>query len=165
MTSSELISQSEFARRLGVTRQYVNKLIRLGKIEKIGTKVDFVKASAALKNMADPVRKKSSAPPPDPEPESEPSDNSRAPTFGEAKTMREIYNAKLARLRYEEESGSLIARDEVEDRARDIAIILKEGLLSLPTKMMEKLAVTSDPREINSILDAEVRDLLRKSPF
>ena len=158
--AQELISQSEFARRLGVSRQYVNKLIRLGKIEKFGTQVDFEAASLAIKQVSDPAHAKIADPAPDPD-SSAPS-GPRAPTFGEAKTMKEIYTAKLARLRFEEESGKLIDRGEMEDRARDIAVILKEGLLALPAKLMESLSLLDDPREINALLDREFREVLRQ---
>ena len=144
----ELITQAELARRLGVSRQYVGKLVKEGKIQKVGKKIDFESASKALRRIADPARSSSS------------DDSVENTTFAEAKTMKEIYHAKLARLKFEEESSKLVEKSLVEDRARDIAVTIKESLLMLPTKLMETLAVESDPREINVILDREVRELL-----
>ena len=162
--TSEMITQSEFARRLWLSRQYIGKMIKQGKIQKVGDKIDFDAASDALKQVADPARPRNT---PDllsdPLSEASPSPTgSRSPTFGEAKTMKEVYSAKLARLRYEEESGKLIEKSEIEDKARDIAIAVKESLLMIPNSMMESLAVETDPREINVMLDREIRKVLAR---
>lgn len=159
--AAELISQSEFARRLGVSRQYIYKLVKNGKIKRVDGKIDFEESSKALENLSDPTRTKPSKKDDDEPPSNTtPPKAGQPPTFGEAKTMREVYAARLAKLRYEQESGSLVNRKDVEDRARDIAASVKINLMSLPSKLMEELAVISDPREINNILDKEIRMLL-----
>jgi transcriptional regulator with XRE-family HTH domain len=160
MMTAELVTQSELARRLGVSRQYVYKLVKQGKIQRVDGKIDFAAASEALKGLADPARpRKSTASAPEP-PAAPSPESSRAPTFAEAKTMKEVFNAKLARLRFEEESGKLIEREEIEDKARDIAVIVKESLLAIPNKLMEQLAAESDPREVHVMLDREMREIL-----
>lgn len=143
-----------------MSRQYVYKLVKQGKIQRVDGKIDFAAASEALKSLADPARpRKSTASVPEP-PAAPSPESSRAPTFAEAKTMKEVFNAKLARLRFEEESGKLIERDEIEDKARNIAVIVKESLLMIPNKLMEQLAAESDPREIYVMLDQEMREVL-----
>lgn len=156
----ELISQSELARRLGVSRQYIYKLVKQGKLQRVDGKIDFVAATETLKHLADPARPRKTKDLPDDPAPAAPSDASRAPTFAEAKTMKEVFNAKLARLRFEEESGKLIEKADIEDKARDIAVIVKESLLMIPNKLMEQLAVESDPREIHVMLDREIREIL-----
>jgi phage terminase Nu1 subunit (DNA packaging protein) len=151
---SELITQSELARRLGVTRQYIYKLVKQGKIVKEGKLVDFDKASKAIKMIADPAR--SSAIDSKPAQLDEESDQS----FAEAKTMKEIYGAKLAKLKYEEEAGMLILKSDVKGKAHEVGKNIKEVLLSLPARVMDELSVESDPRKVNSILEKEVRDSL-----
>tara|TARA_R110002012_G_scaffold63674_1_gene167484 strand:+ start:93 stop:581 length:489 start_codon:yes stop_codon:yes gene_type:complete len=151
---SELITQSELARRLGVTRQYIYKLVKQGKIAKEGKLVDFDKASKAIKMIADPAR--SSAIDSKPAQLDEESDQS----FAEAKTMKEIYGAKLAKLKYEEEAGMLILKSDVKSKAHEVGKNIKEVLLSLPARVMDELSVESDPRKVNSILEKEVRDSL-----
>ena len=133
---------------LGVSRQYNGKLVKEGKIKKVGRKIDFESASKTLQKIADPARSRSS----NQEPENI--------SFAEAKTMKEVYQAKLARLKYEEESSKLVEKSIIEDRARDIAVTVKESLLMLPTKLMENLALESDPRKINELLDREFREIL-----
>lgn len=158
MMTADLISQSELARRLGVSRQYIYKLVKDGKLQRVDGKIDFVAASETLKHLADPARPRKTKGLPDAL--AAPSEASRAPTFAEAKTMKEVFNAKLARLKFEEESGKMIEKADIEDKARDIAVIVKESLLMLPNKLMEQLAVESDPREIHVMLDREIREIL-----
>jgi transcriptional regulator with XRE-family HTH domain len=153
--TSNLITQAELARRLGVSRQYVGKLVRQGKIQRVDGKIDLEVATGALRMLADPARPRNT-----PELLGEAEEDST--TFAEAKTMKEVYSAKLARLKFEEESGKLIERADIEDKARDVAVIVKESLLMLPNKLMEQLAVESDPREINVMLDREMREVLAR---
>ena len=51
-----LISQSEYARQRGVSRQYVNRLVRQGVIALENGKIDPARADAALAARRDPAR-------------------------------------------------------------------------------------------------------------
>ncbi len=51
-----LISQSEYARRRGVSRQYVSRLVKQGVIVLENGKVNPVRADAALEARRDPAR-------------------------------------------------------------------------------------------------------------
>ena len=159
----ELVTQAEFARRLGVSRQYVNRLVRMGKLELEGKKLDAAKSIAVLERLRDPARKRKAdqEQPVDelgPDLEEEPDQ----PTFAEAKTMKEVYLARMARLKYEEEAGKLVPKADVESRAADIGMVVKQNLLSIPSRMMDELAIESDPREINAILERELRQVLEQ---
>lgn len=171
----DLISQAELARRLGVSRQYVGRLVKQGKLELVGRKLDAEASMAVLEGLADPARPRKTnlaASPPAREvvaEQSEPADDpegaiikgeKRAPTFAEAKTMKEVYLAKMARLKYEEEAGRFLEKSEVERRAQEVGMVVRQNLLSLPSRLMDQLAAESDPREINALLDAEVREVL-----
>ena len=165
---ADLITQAELGRRLGVTRQYIYKLVKQGKIQKVGDLIDYDTASEAIKSIADPARSSiistdseapefSGVPAARPKPKSS---KKRQPTFAEAKTMKEIFSAKLAKLRYEEEAGLLISRSVIKDSAHICGRTIKEVLLSLPARVMDQLAIETDPRKINAILEVEVRDSL-----
>lgn len=151
---SELITQSELARRLGVTRQYIYKLVKQGKISKEGSLIDFDKASKAIQMIADPARSSSI------DSKSELDVDMDGSSFAEAKTMKEIYGAKLAKLKYEEEAGMLILKSDVKNKAHEVGKNIKDVLLSLPARVMDELSLESDPRKVNSILEKEVRDSL-----
>lgn len=65
-----LISQSEWARRQGFTRQYVSKLVDRGLVRLVDGKVDTVQAEAALEAVREPAREpqRKSTPMPTPAP-------------------------------------------------------------------------------------------------
>ena len=46
---NEFLNQSQFAKRWGISRQYVSKLVRRGHIPKLGELVDTVYADAFMK--------------------------------------------------------------------------------------------------------------------
>ena len=153
----ELISQAELARRLGVSRQYVNKLVRGGTLPLTGKKLDAASSIAILEQMANPGRP-TKATMPSLGTSSQPN---KGPTLAEAKTMKEVYLARMARLRYEEEAGRFLEKAEVERRAQEVGMVVRQNLLSLPSRLMDQLAVESDPREINALLEGEVREVLK----
>lgn len=155
-TEPELISQSELARRLGVSRQYVNKLVRSGTLPLVGKKLDAEASMATLKQMANPGRP-TKATMPSLGTSSQPA---QPPTLAEAKTMKEVYLARMARLKYEEEAGKYMEKAEVERRAQEVAMVVKQNLLAMPSRLMDQLASETDPREINALLEAELRDIL-----
>ena len=100
---------------------------------------------AVLEGLSDPARPRktslASAPPArevvpeQPAPASDPEGaiikgEKRAPTFAEAKTMKEVYLAKMARLKYEEEAGRFLEKAEVVDSAAEVAedVVLRVGV-------------------------------------
>lgn len=176
ISEPELVSQAELARRLGVSRQYISKLVKEGKLELVGRKLDAEASMAVLEGLSDPARPRktsfASAPPArevvpeQPAPASDPEGaiikgEKRAPTFAEAKTMKEVYLAKMARLKFEEEAGRFLEKAEVERRAQEVGMVVRQNLLSLPSRLMDQLAAESDPREINALLEGEVREVLK----
>ena len=40
-------------------------------------------------------------------------------------------------------------------------MVVRQNLLSLPSRLMDQLAAESDPREINALLEGEVREVLK----
>jgi transcriptional regulator with XRE-family HTH domain len=156
----ELVSQAELARRLGVSRQYISKLVKEGKLELVGRKLDAEASMAVLEGLSDPARPRKTALASAP-PAREIVDREPPPTFAEAKTMKEVYLAKMARLKYEEEAGRFLEKAEVERRAQEVGMVVRQNLLSLPSRLMDQLAAESDPREINALLEGEVREVLK----
>lgn len=130
----ELVSQSEFARRIGRSRQYVSKLITQGKIVLRDKKVDVVAAKKALKDIEDPqrpkqrkIQKKVSSNKPatkkrvgttktliapgykDTSP--------RIPKLGTSLAKKEFYKAEQERVRTMETAGKLVPAEEVKKTA------------------------------------------------
>ena len=104
-----LVSQSEFAKRNGWSRQYVNKLVRQGRITLDNGKVNEAAALQALKAEEEPstVLRQSSPEKPAQAPVVAPVPaEGRAPVdYLTARTMREAYRAKMARMEYEQKQS------------------------------------------------------------
>ena len=83
-----------------------------------------------------------------------------SPSFAEAKAAKEYWQAKLARLKYEEESGQVVSKDQVSSKAFDAGRIARDNLLSIPARLMDVLAVETDPRQIHSLLEEDIRKVL-----
>ncbi|MCC7173242.1 MAG: hypothetical protein IT459_22530, partial [Planctomycetes bacterium] len=104
-----LVTQAEFARRYGVTRQAVGDLVARGVIQLVDELVDEAAAIAAIARSHDPARPskvleaaRAAGLPVAPSAEEE------ARSFNEAKTRRELAEAKRAELRLAKESGELV---------------------------------------------------------
>ena len=104
-----LVTQAEFARRYGVTRQAVGDLVARGVIPLVDELVDEAAAIAAIARSHDPARPskvleaaRAAGLPVAPSAEEE------ARSFNEAKTRRELAEAKRAELRLAKESGELV---------------------------------------------------------
>ena len=98
-----LLSQAAFAKRQGWSRQYVSKLVASGKIPLHNGKIDPDEALKALESQAEPstaLRTSKAA-------AITPTDSRQAVDFVTARTMREAFKAKMAKLEYEERSGKL----------------------------------------------------------
>lgn len=84
------------------------------------------------------------------------------PTFAQARAVREAYQARLAKLEYEERSGKLIATEQVNRSAFKVARAVRDGLMNLPDRLAAELAAESDAAAIHSRLAREIRDVLRE---
>ncbi len=132
-----LISQAEFARQQGFTKGYVTKLIKKGIVKLKNGKVDSVQAGQAMKANADPVTLIRS---------DQPSESDIVPSqpgavdFVTARTMREAFKAKMAKLEYEEKSGTLTDASRVKQDAFKAGRIIRDELLAIPDRMADVLA-------------------------
>jgi phage terminase Nu1 subunit (DNA packaging protein) len=167
----EKITRAELGRRLGVTRQAVQKYVASGIIILENGKLDYEDSLAALEMVEAPERKtkrkipkkKAAKKPPKktarsvskpPEPEK------RQPTYGEAKTMRELYAARMAKLKYEEAKKTLVPAKQVTDQAFESARLVRDALLAIPSRMRERLAAEDSPAKIYGLLVAEIESAL-----
>ena len=82
-------------------------------------------------------------------------------TFQLARTDREVYEAKLAQLRYEQEAGLLINAAEVHAEFAKQVLLVRDGLLRLPDRLVAILLGVTDARRMRELIDIEVRSALR----
>ena len=157
-----LLSQSEFAKRQGWSRQYVAKLVKSGKIKLVNGKVDEQAALSALKQQAEPATALRQAPARQEAFPATPTDSRQAVDFVTARTMREAFKAKMAKMEYEEKSGKLTDAARVRDDAFQAARMVRDALLGIPDRLADVLAAETDPKKIRELLMNELEDILNE---
>ena len=173
--AGQRVSQSEFARQNGWSRQYVAKLVQQGRIKLEGGKIDPVAAKRVIAQLAEPstalrekaqeqVREK-------PEPSHVASvvsnqhqtalpQQSKTVDYAAARTMREAYRAKMARLDFEEREGKLIDATKVKEEAFQVGRMVRDGLLAIPDRMADVLAAETDAEKVKRLLQEELETVL-----
>ncbi|WP_419835375.1 hypothetical protein [Endozoicomonas atrinae] len=157
----KLLSQSEFARRQGWSRQYVGKLVKSGKITLVNGKVDPEQAQAAIKAQSEPsteLRAKSQSGTILP---ASPTDSRQAVDFVTARTMREAFKAKMAKMEYEEKAGKLTDASKVREEAFRAGRIVRDSLLGIPDRLSDVLAAENDPAQVRQLLMGEFENILQ----
>ncbi|CUW39684.1 putative Terminase small subunit [Magnetospirillum sp. XM-1] len=163
-----MMSQVEYAAHIGKTKQYVNKLVRLGKIPvQPDGKIDAAEADFALKRAADPARSIGRAD--DGDGDDDPSDAAQPASSGggdglsftKARTAREAYQAKMAKLEYERQIGLWLPKQEVLDAMVASGRKIRQGLDAVPSWADDLAALMPgvDQNEIRKLLRAKVRVL------
>jgi hypothetical protein len=111
------------------------------------------------------VRAVPAAPPPGADPilpsDSEaPGQQSRNATYNQARTAREVYEAKLAQLKYEQEVGRLVNADEVRAEFAKQVVVVRDQFLRLPDRLAPMLVGLADIETIKRAIMVEVRTAL-----
>ncbi|MFK0571959.1 hypothetical protein [Endozoicomonas sp.] len=154
-----LISQAQFSREQGFNKSYVHKLVKKGIIKLKDRKVDTRQALAAMEANADPVtllRKENQLEVISPG--SNPAGG--AVDFVTARTMREAFKAKLAKLEYEEKSGQLTDASKVREDAFKAGRIIRDELLAIPDRLADVLAAEEDADAVRKIIFDELEQVL-----
>lgn len=160
----ELLSLSAYARRIGVSQQYLSKLKKLGRLPMVGDKVDAAAADALRAGSADPAKQVARMP------------TARAlaaaggvvelpsgfqtpvqrATAEDRQLSAEIKRAKLALLTGEQVDRAGVMR--AISAHTEAAVRLAR---TLPDRVAPRVAAESDPRRCHAILVAEIDELMR----
>ena len=140
------MSQKDYAEARGWSKQYVNQLVKKGRIRLIDGLIDPDETDAALGRTRDPTR--AAAFRTDGMDESGTSagggssdDAARVHgSFAKARTVREHYRALRERLEYEQAAGALVLRHEVEAEQFTIARMTRDRLLQGAHELASTLA-------------------------
>ena len=77
-----------------------------------------------------------------------------------ARTEKEIYRAKMAKLNYERLEGSLVYVKDVTDANFEKARLIRDQLLNIPARVSPILVAEKDHKKVNEILTKEIRQVL-----
>ena len=168
-----LVSQAEYARQRGVSRQYIGQMVAKGVIRLTNKKVDSDQANAALAAVREPARRErskeqttgpaASVTPP----VNRPMDLS--PVGGDLPTLllksrikSEIERSKILEIKARVEAGRYVDADEVKAAAFNKARVVRDGLLNIPDRLSAVLAAENNAVRIHEILSAEIRAALEE---
>ena len=165
--ADELVSQAEAARRLGVSANAVNKLVKAKKIPLINGRVPIAVLGDVLAQKLDPSRSKilqnaakaSAANGAEPS-TAAPISGALVLDYATAKAQREHYEGLRAKLEYERRCGELVELERVRGAAYRIGRLTRDTLLAIPAKVATELANVSDHWQIEQTLAAALRKAL-----
>jgi hypothetical protein len=176
-----LITQAEWARRHGFSRQYVSRLVKQGIVRLRDGRIDPAQADAALAAMRDPARplrrgvvqneaQREPAREVADRPAVRPTSDSLAlPQSGDLPTLflrtrikSEVERARLLELKAKVESGRYVDAEEVSAAAFNRARIVRDALLSIADRLAPILAAESDAAAIHAALSSEIRTALQE---
>ena len=146
-----LISQAEWARKHGFSRQYANQLIKEGTLKAVEGKVDEEQADMALAAIRDlsKTEKRSSQ-----------ESTELSTLLLKTRIKNEMERGKLLEARAKVEIGELIAVDEVKQAAFNKARIVRDNFLRIPDRVANLLASVDDASKIHELLSQEIRNSL-----
>lgn len=174
---AELVSLREYARRRGVSAMAVSKAAKAGRITLVEGKVDVAAADRDWPANTNPGQRAFKAVPPEAlseangqgeapaaeagegqtEAAADPKKNTSGAAYGQARAIREGYAARLAKIEYEKEVGSLISVDTVRVAAFKAARTARDSLLSMPDRLAPVLAGETDEFKVHQLLSEEIR--------
>ena len=152
-----LISQAEWARRQGFSKQYVGKLIKLGKIKLTDGKIEEYTANAELesqRNVDLPQHRKGGG--------TYFVHDDIHKLLVKTKLKNEIEKGKLLEARVKAETGELVSVEEVRNTFYAKGRIVRDGILNIPDRISSLLATINDATKIHEILSQELRTVLEE---
>lgn len=79
--------------------------------------------------------------------------------YQKARTVREIFAARMLRLEYEREAGLLVSVESVQHRIADHVRAALDALAASRRRLAPVLALETDPRKVESILEQSHREV------
>jgi len=153
-----IMSLRQYARHRGVALSAVQKAIKSKRIVKLADgRIDSDEADAGWKRntkvYAPAVTRR-------PEPDEDENSPFGASQYTKARAVREHYQARLAKIDYEERVGKLVSRDEVQVAAFNKFRQFRDHILNIPDRVAAMLAAEADTAKCYEILTTEIRRAL-----
>jgi phage terminase Nu1 subunit (DNA packaging protein) len=86
-----------------------------------------------------------------------------AASFAASRAKREAYEAELARLKYEQQAGTLVDAEQVKKEAFKVARTIRDGMLNIPDRLAAELVGQDDSFIIHRKLTDEIRKALESA--
>ncbi len=141
-----LITQAEWARRQGISREAVRKQIQRGQLCLVDGKVDEIQAKKDL--LKNNRNNKVSA--------------SIKELLLQTKLENEIERGKILKLERQEKEQSLIPADKMKETLFRKGRVIRDAMLNLPDRVSSLVATMQDAGEIHMLLTNEIRSILEE---
>ncbi|WP_338482136.1 hypothetical protein [Wolbachia endosymbiont (group A) of Nomada hirtipes] len=150
------ITQTEWAREIGVSKQYVCYLVKKGIVKLEDGLINREQANEAVAAIRDP-----SQPPRRKNPENENTSNLSTMLL-KTRIKNEMERGKLLEAKARAEIGELVAVEEVKRDAFNVARVVRNNLLNIPNRVSALLASLSDTEKIHMALTEEITNSLQE---
>ena len=148
----QLMSQAEYARHRGKSRQYISRLAKAQVLILRDGKVDVAASDAVLDDRPEKL--------PEPGAAAAIESGPQTTSYAQAKLADMVFRAKLRRLEFETRQGKLIEAEVVKSRWATILVELKERILAVPDKLAPEVTALTDERQVREVLKREMNALL-----
>jgi len=150
-----LMSQAEYARHRGKSRQYISRLAKAGVLVMRGGKVDAAASDAVLDDRPEPVSERVVTAPAE-------ATSSGTTTFAQAKTADMVFKAKLRKMEYDVRMGKLVETELVKQRWSAIYRLIVDRILAWPNRLAPEVAALTDERQVREVILREARALVNE---
>jgi formaldehyde-activating enzyme involved in methanogenesis len=155
-----IMSLRQYAKHRGVALSAVQKAIQSGRIRTLADgKVDSDAADAEwqknTKAHVPAVTRRT-------DPEEDDGAIFGASQYTKARAVREHYQARLAKIEYEERTGKLVSKDEVQVAAFNKFRQFRDHMLNIPDRLAAILAAETESAKCYEILATEIRKALNE---
>lgn len=162
---------SEYAKHRGVSAALITKAVKIGRIKPWGYKgkravFDFDQCDADWDKNRDPSNRGYDTAkvievtevigPNDRSVDGQTAGDEPEMSFNQARTLRERYQAQLARLEYEEKSGKLVDSETIRRQYFKQARNARDNLLNIPDRLAPMLAGRTELHEIRMLILEEL---------
>ena len=162
-SGQQLLTQKEYADRKGWSKQYVNQLVKKGRIPLKDGRIDPEVADAALAKSRDPAQDRTfKTAPMTAEILKDEAGHPLAPTaqssFSKVRTVREYYRALREQLEYEQLTGKLVPLSDVKASCTYAAIEIRNGYRVATMRAGQAVAAKFhlEEREVLEVIKAEI---------
>jgi hypothetical protein len=146
------MTQAEYARHRGKSRQYISRLAKAGVLVMRAGKVDVASSDAVLDDRPEPVSERVTASPTDVAP--------AGTAFAQAKTADMVFKAKLRKMEYDVRMGKLVEAELVKQRWSAVLRLIVDRILAWPNRLAPEVAALTDERQVREAILREARALI-----
>jgi hypothetical protein len=158
----KLLTQAEYSRHRGCSREAVRKAVDAGRITAFGPD-KLIDATLADAQWQRNTRARASTKAPPAAPVAGDDHAGAGGSYHDWRTRREAAEAQAAEMRLREQAGELVRADAVRHAHAHRLAGLREALLQIPARLAPVLAAETDQRAVHDALQAELYGVMREA--